>query len=169
MNKRQRLYAVLGVVIILFGLLIATYPRNRLLLQKDYTPLDFYPTYYYTNFTIASSDTNAELSFDLNLDFYNNYTSCTTIWILYQLQLEQFEGSFNLTEVRNAMMSEDWEVEDFDAFWAGWFIGNTFFPFWEPVTSGAYVFVFWVEPHGATIDWSATLTVSLKTSLLHIL
>ncbi len=166
MNKQQRIYVVLVVVIILFGLLIATYPRERLLLQKDYTPLEFYPTYYYANFTITSSDTNAQLSFDLNLDFGDNYTSCTTSWVLYQLQPQQFEDIFNLTDVRNAMMSEDWDVDDFDAFWAGWFIEGTFFPFWEPVPPGAYVFVFWVEPQGPTINWSATLTVTLKTSIL---
>lgn len=169
MNKKQRTYVALSVIIIVFGLLIASYPRERLVLHNNYTPLEFYSTYYDTNFTVASSDTNAELSFDLNLDFGDNYTSCTTVWILYQLPPEQFAESFNLTEVRDAMMSEDWDVEDFGAFWAGWFIDSSFNPFWEPVTPGAYVFVFWVEPHGPTIGWSATLTVSLRTSLLSIL
>jgi hypothetical protein len=167
MNKRVKVYAAIGVVIVLLGFLLATTPRERLLYDEEYMSLEFYPmNYYFANFTVASSDTNAEFSFDINLDFGGNYTSCTTLWVLYQLLPEQFEETFNLTEVHNSMSEEDWEVEDFGAFWAGWFIGNSLFPFWEPVPSGAYVLVFWIDSDGSTTDWSAALTVSLRTSIL---
>ena len=103
------------------------------------------------------------------MDFGDNFTDCTTLWILFQLLPEQFEESFNITEARYIMSQEDWEIEDFDAFWAGWFTGHSVHPFWESVPSGAYVFVFWIEPDGPTTDWSATLTVSLRMSLLPLI
>jgi hypothetical protein len=166
MNKRIRVYAVIGVAIILLGFLLATTPREWLLYSEEYTSLELYPMYYYANFTIPGGLPNTELSFDIELDFGGNYTSCGTLWILIQLQLEQFEETFNITEAHNSMSEEDWDVEDFDAVWAGWFIGNSFFPHWESVPSGPYVLVFWFDSEGSSTDWSASLTVSLRTSLL---
>ena len=165
MNKRIKVYAVIGVVIILFGFLIATTPFERIHYSEEFTPLESYPMYYYANFTVDSSDTNAKLSIDVNIDYGDNYTSCTTLWILYQLPLEEFEENFNLSQARDTITGGDWDVDDLDAFWAGWFIG--FYPTaWNPVSPGAYVFVFWFENNGSTTGWSATLLVSLRTSIL---
>ncbi|MBE0527179.1 MAG: hypothetical protein IH631_09570, partial [Candidatus Thorarchaeota archaeon] len=133
MDKRNRVYAAIGIVIILFGLFFATLPQERLLIQKEYTSFGAYPAYYYTNFTVASSDLNAELSLVLDIDAGNNYTSSTTFFILYRFSLEQFEDSFNSTIVREAMMGGDWDVDDFDAFWGGWFSGISNHPAWEPI------------------------------------
>ena len=166
MNKRVRAYAVIGVVIILFGFLIATTPLERIHYSEEFTPLEIYPMYYFANFTVASSDTNAKASIDMDVDYGDNYTSYTTLWILYQLQLEEFEENFNLTQARDTMMGGDWDLEDLDAFWAGGFAGVFPPTSWEPVSPGAYVFVFWFETDGSTTGWSATLLVSLRTSIL---
>jgi len=164
-NKVRRAYAVIGIVIVIFGLVIATLPLERLLYHEEYTSLGFYPQYYHTNFTVANSESNAELSFNLDLDFGGNYTDCVTIWILYQLLPEQFEESFNITDVHDIMLG-NWDVDDFGAFWAGWFSVSNSPPIWSPIPAGAYVFVFWIEPDGATTGWSATLSVSLRTRIL---
>ena len=99
--------------------------------------MEVYPTYYYTDFVVASSELNPELSFGLELDPGNNYSSCMTIFVLYNQSLEQFEESFNSTIVREAMMSEDWDLSDFGGFWAGWFAGTRSFP------SGGRTNTFW--------------------------
>ena len=165
MDKRVRVYATIGIIIVVVGFLIVTTPFERLLYSEEFTPLESYPMYYYANFTVASSDTNAKISIDVDLDYGDNYTSCTTLWILYQLPLEEFEANFNLSQARDTMTREDWDLDDLDAFWAGWYIG--FYPTsWEPVTPGSYVFVFWIELNGSTDSWSATLLVSLRTSIL---
>lgn len=165
MNKQVRIYAAIGIVIILFGLFFATYPFERQLIHREYTPLEAYPTYYYTNFTVASSELNPELSFDLDLDTGDNYTDCIIIWALYNLSLDQFEDIFNSTIMQEAMSSGDWDPEDFNAIWAGWFAG-LFFPHWNSVPPGEYVFVFWIEPDSPITGWSATFTASLRTRLL---
>ena len=158
MNKGIKVYSAIGVIIILFGFLIAITPFERILYNEEFTPLETYPMYYYANFTVARSDTNAKLSLDVNVDYGGNY----------QLQLEEFEENFNLSQARDTMTRDDWDVDDLDAFWAGWYIG--FYPTpWRPVSPGSYVFVFWIELDGSTTGWSATLTVSLRTSLLPLM
>jgi len=164
-NKGRRVYAVICVVIVIFGLILVTLPLERLLYHEEYTSLEFYPQYYYTNFTVASSDPNAELSFNLDLDFGGNYTDGINTWILYQLLPEQFEESFNITDVHDIMLG-NWDIDDFGAFWAGWFSVGSIHPFWSPIPAGAYVFVFWIEPDGPTTGWSATLSLSLRTRIL---
>ncbi len=64
------------------------------------------------------------------------------------------------------MTGEDWDVDDLDAFWAGWYIGSFHPTSWEPVSHGSYVFVFWIEHDELPAGWSATLMVSLSTSIL---
>ncbi|MGD9396947.1 MAG: hypothetical protein PVJ05_11005 [Candidatus Thorarchaeota archaeon] len=168
MNKRTS-YAVVAVATILLGVLLATTPREQLLLYEEFTSLEFYPEYYSANFTVTSSLPNIELSFDIEIDRAGNYTDCGTLWALLHVEQEQFEETFNVTEVHDAMSTEDWDVEDFGAIWAGWFIGNSFFPHWESIPSGPYVLVFWIDPDGPTTDWSATLSVSLRTRLLSMM
>jgi hypothetical protein len=162
-NKRIRVYAVISVVIILFGLFILSLPQERLLLQEEYTDLEFFPMYYYANFTVTSSDTNAELGISLGVDVGGNYSSYMTFWMLYQLLPEQFEEHFNITEAYESLSGEEWTS---DAFWAGGGLGDFIFPIWDTIPTGAYVFVFWIQPDGPTTTWSATLAVSLRTSVL---
>ena len=164
MNQRVRIYAVIGVIIILLGLFLVTLPQDRLILQEEYEPLELYPNYYFVNFTVMESDINAKLSFDINIDYGGNYSSTITSWILFQLTLEQFEAVFNISEAHHFMSGEDWDADDFGGFWAGWFIGSSY-PFWESIPSGSYVLVFWLVLDGPPAYWSATLTVSLRTSL----
>ncbi len=163
MNKRYAVYIAIIVGIIILGTFIATIPHERLLYNKEYSPVEYYPSYNYVNLTVDDSDMNAEISFDI--DRSGNYTDCITIWVLYQLSPNQFEEDFNVTEV-NDLMSGGWDLDDFGGFWAGWFAGNTFSPFWEPVPAGDYVFVFWLRPDGSTTNGSVSLTLSLRTSIL---
>ena len=167
MNRRIGVYAIFGISIVVFGLLFATLPSERILLQKEYQSLEVYPTYYYTDFTLASSELNPELSLDLAYDPGDNYSNCLTIFALYNLSLEQFEESFNSTLVKETMVGENWSKSDFGAFWAGWFAGTRSYPFGgEAIPSGEYVFVFWIEPDDPIAGWNATFTVSLSTRLL---
>ncbi len=166
MDRRIGVYAVIGIAVVVFGLLFATLPSERILLQKEYTSLEVYPTYYYTNFTVTSSDLNAELSLDLEYDPNDNYSNCLTIFALYNLSLQQFEETFNSTLVKEKMVGEDWKKSDFGAFWAGWFVGTKSFPFGDSIPPGEYVFVFWIEPDDPITGWSATVTASLSTRLL---
>lgn len=169
MNKKLGGIAVLCIVVVLVGLSLATTPLERSLYSKEYTPLEYYPTYYYTNFSVASSDTNAELSIDIGLDFGGNSSDCTVIWALYELPLEQFVETFNVTEADDAMATNTWEPEDFGAVWAGWFHGGYYPQHWDPITTGGYVLVFWVKNSELTAGWSASLTLSLRTRLLLLL
>jgi hypothetical protein len=165
MNKRTCTYAVICIVVIIVGFFFVTRPQERLLLSKEFTSLEYYPQYYYTNFTVLSSDTNAVITLNLNLSFTSNYSDCVTCWILFQLQPEQFEAVFNVTKANDIMASEDWTLDDLNAFWAGWFATNRFPSLQEPIPAASYVFVFWTIPDGPTIGWSATFTVSLRTSI----
>jgi hypothetical protein len=152
---------VVGILIIPLGWTLLTLPRDRLLLQEDYTSPESYPTYYYVNFTVDNSEMNPQLSFDIELDFAGNYSSFLTSWCLYQLSPAQFEQDFNVTEVRESMSGENWTH---DAYWSGWFFGYHH-PFWEPIPPGEYILVFWIQPSEPVVDLSITLTASLRTSL----
>ena len=166
MTRKLRIYATIGIVIVVVGFLSATNPIELLLYREEFTHLEAYPLYHYANFTLPNSIPNPKLSLDIDMDYGNNYTSYTILWILYKLEVEEFEETFNLTRARELMMGEDWDVDDLDAIWAGWFIGIFLPTSWEPLPSGAYVFVFWIELNGSMTGWSATLAVSLRTSIL---
>ncbi|MFX0055550.1 MAG: hypothetical protein ACFFAX_13205 [Promethearchaeota archaeon] len=166
MKRSIKASAVISVIIVLLALQILSLPQERLLFNKDYTDIEFYPAYYFTSFAVASSDTNAELSFEFNIDSGENYTDCDTFWNLYHLPLEQFEVIFNITEVRGIMTGEEWDIDDLDAFWAGWFFGASSYPISESIPSGSYVLVFWIETDGPSTGWSATLTGFLRTRIV---
>ena len=168
MNKKSTDIAALCIVIILVAFFIATTPFVRSLNNKEYTPLELYPTYYYADFKVRSTDFNAELLIDLRIDFGGNYGSCVTLWALYKLPQVQFEEIFNVTEVSEAMKRNDWKPADFGAIWGGWFAGSHSFLTWEPVNASDYVFAFFTQYNESATDWSATLSVSLRTRLLLI-
>lgn len=168
MNKKSRDIAVLCIVIVLVAFSFATTPLVRQLNNKEYTPLELYPTYYYTDFKVAGTDLNAELSIDIRIDFGGNYGDCLTLFALYNLPLVQFEESFNVTEVSEIMKRNDWELADLGAIWGGWFVGSPSFISWSPVNASDYVLVFWTMYNGTATDWSATLSIFLRTRLLLI-
>lgn len=168
MDKRVRVF-VATCAIILLGLYLLSIPQERLLHQEEFPSLESYPMYHYTNFTVSNSDINAEISFHLNVDSGNNFSSYMIYSILYQLHLEQFEEDFNVTEARNILTAEEWDLDDIGAFLAGGGLGdyrNGTFLTGVPIHTGTYVFVFWIEPDDAIAGWSATLTFSLSTRLL---
>jgi hypothetical protein len=173
MKKRVRIFVVTCSVFILLGFYILSIPQERLLHQQEYSSLESYPVYYYTNFNVTSSETNAELSFNLNVDVGTNLSSYMIFWLFYQLQLAQFEKNFNLTEARNEISDwnnlSDWDLDAIGAFWAGGgrgdYMGGTDIT-WSPIPTDTYIFVFWIEPDEAITGWSATLAFSLRTSIL---
>jgi hypothetical protein len=168
MDKRIRVFAAICAIILL-GWYLLSIPQERLLHQEEYSSLESYPTYYYTNFTVASSDPNAKLSYHLNVDSGNNFSSYMIYKILYQLQLEQFEEDFNATEARNILTAEEWDLDDIGAFFAGGGLGdytNGTSLTGVPIQTGTYVFIFWIEPDAPMAGWFATLTFSLRTTIL---
>ena len=168
MNKRRRDIAVFSILIILIGLSAATIPPERLLYYREYTPLEYYPTYYYANFNVRGLDINAELSLFIEIDFDGNYTTCGTLFILYKLPLAQFEEIFNVTEAFDTMKTENWNFDEQGAIWAGGVIGSIHSPIWSSVPAGDYVLVFWFDNDELTAGWSATLAISLRTRLLQL-
>ncbi|MFX1483580.1 MAG: hypothetical protein ACFFCP_10355 [Promethearchaeota archaeon] len=168
MNKKLGFIAILCVVLVLVAWNLATTPQERSLYYQEYTPLEHYPAYYYANFSVASSDINAELWFDIHIDTKFGYPgpNCSVLWALYELPLQQFEETFNLTEANDAMSTNSWKPQDFGAVWAGWFFGGYYPQDWNPITSGDYVLIFWVRNYEPTAGWSATLAVSLRTRFL---
>ncbi|MFW9953293.1 MAG: hypothetical protein ACFFD3_01985 [Candidatus Thorarchaeota archaeon] len=167
MNTRTRFLFLGCVIFILLGLLLVALPRERLLSNEEYTPLQAYPTYYYTSFTVENADSNAVIRINLDVERGGNFSQYSTMWILYQLTQFQFEESFNITEVYNIMHSGDWsENWTVHYFWLGGILGDYILPSGEPIPPSAYVFVFWIEPEDPIMGWSATLTISLQTSIL---
>lgn len=162
MNKQVRNYLVIGVIVILLGSILVALPRECLLLSEEYIPLDFYPSYYSANFSVAGSDLNAELSLDFDISYGGNYSIHTVFWMLYQLSQEQFENQFNITKAHASVSGEDFDP---DSYWAGWFEGQ-FSPLRSSIPSGAYVLVFWVVADELATSWSMALAISLWTSLI---
>jgi len=165
MINPNRGYVIAAVVIVLIGLVLIVIPGDRPLLLKEYTSLEPYPEFYYSNFTVSSTEANPELILDFDVDYANNYSSYTILWMLLQLTLEQFEEDFNITEAHGSMYGEDWSL---DAVWHGWFT-DFFSPLRDAILPGAYIIVFWIDTDGAMSGWSVTLIAALRTSFLPML
>ena len=162
MNSRIKITAIIGAIIILFGLFLATLPVELPLIQEEYTSLESYPKFYHANFTISSTAANPELILDFDIDYANIYSSHTILWMILQLTIEQFEEDFNISEAHSAMGGEDWNL---DPFWHGWFTGH-FSSLQDVILPDVYVIVFWIDTDGSISGWSVTLKATLSTSLL---
>ncbi len=125
MTRYRRVF--LGLVIILLVVASLAYvlmPTERVLVEKDFSAIGTYPAYYYANFTVDKSDSNAALKIRFNVNSSESL-DFIFIWALYNATVEQFEQSFNITLAEELANQGDWDKEDW--IWYGWMYSSVSF------------------------------------------
>lgn len=155
--------AIIVVVMVFFGLIIASQPHRQVITYTEYANIESYPDFYYASFTITRPDLNPSASILLTIDYGGNYAGYQVYFKLYSMLPSEFNESFNITQADRDMFNANQVPEPI---WEGGVSAMSGIPLENPLDAGQYVFVFWIKQNVSTSGWSATLTITEITSFL---
>lgn len=164
-TQSRVLTAILVVVMVFFGLIIASQPHRQVLTYREYTDITQYPDFYYASFTVTRPDLTPSASILLTIDHGGNYVGYDLYFKLYAMLISEFNESFNITQADRNMFSANQVPEPI---WEGGGQGMSSNTFEGSINAGSYVFVFWIKQNVTTSGWSATLTITEITSFLPV-